>query len=89
MGRRTWWLALSAVLVYTVCATAINWARYNNLLIPHGDSAIYDALVRLVQPWSMRYPLAAGQGNFGSPGNDGAAATQTFTITGLFKGFKN
>jgi DNA gyrase subunit A len=41
---------------------------------PHGDSAIYDALVRLVQPWSMRYPLAAGQGNYGSPGNDGAAA---------------
>ena len=41
---------------------------------PHGDSAIYDALVRLVQPWSMRYPLASGQGNFGSPGNDGAAA---------------
>lgn len=41
---------------------------------PHGDLAIYDALVRLVQPWSMRYPLALGQGNFGSPGNDGAAA---------------
>ncbi|HLV57210.1 MAG TPA: DNA gyrase subunit A [Actinotalea caeni] len=41
---------------------------------PHGDSAIYDALVRLVQPWSMRYPLALGQGNFGSPGNDPAAA---------------
>ena len=41
---------------------------------PHGDNAIYDALVRLVQPWSLRYPLAAGQGNFGSPGNDGAAA---------------
>jgi DNA gyrase subunit A len=41
---------------------------------PHGDSAIYDALVRLVQPWAMRYPLASGQGNFGSPGNDGAAA---------------
>ncbi|KQQ25869.1 DNA gyrase subunit A [Frondihabitans sp. Leaf304] len=41
---------------------------------PHGDSAIYDALVRLVQPWSLRYPLAHGQGNFGSPGNDGAAA---------------
>jgi DNA gyrase subunit A len=41
---------------------------------PHGDSAIYDALVRLVQAWSMRYPLAEGQGNFGSPGNDGAAA---------------
>ncbi|WP_100814589.1 DNA gyrase subunit A [Microbacterium lacus] len=41
---------------------------------PHGDSPIYDALVRLVQPWSLRYPLADGQGNFGSPGNMGAAA---------------
>ncbi len=41
---------------------------------PHGDGAIYDALVRLVQDWSMRYPLADGQGNFGSPGNDPAAA---------------
>ena len=41
---------------------------------PHGDSSVYDALVRLVQPWAMRYPLALGQGNFGSPGNDGAAA---------------
>lgn len=41
---------------------------------PHGDTAIYDALVRLVQDWSMRYPLVAGQGNFGSPGDDPAAA---------------
>ena len=41
---------------------------------PHGDSAIYDTLVRLIQSWIMRYPLALGQGNFGSPGNDGAAA---------------
>jgi DNA gyrase subunit A len=41
---------------------------------PHGDSPIYEALVRLVQPWSLRYPLALGQGNFGSPGNQGAAA---------------
>jgi len=41
---------------------------------PHGDTAIYDTLVRLVQPWSLRYPLALGQGNFGSPGNQGAAA---------------
>lgn len=41
---------------------------------PHGDSAIYDALVRLAQPWAMRYPLVAGQGNFGSQGNDKAAA---------------
>lgn len=41
---------------------------------PHGDRAIYDTLVRLIQSWIMRYPLALGQGNFGSPGNDGAAA---------------
>jgi DNA gyrase subunit A len=41
---------------------------------PHGDSAIYDALVRLAQTWSMRYPLVDGQGNFGSPGNDPPAA---------------
>lgn len=41
---------------------------------PHGDIAIYDTLVRLIQSWIMRYPLALGQGNFGSPGNDGAAA---------------
>ncbi|UMP02816.1 DNA gyrase subunit A [Amycolatopsis sp. EV170708-02-1] len=41
---------------------------------PHGDSAIYDALVRLAQPWSLRYPLIDGQGNFGSSGNDPAAA---------------
>ncbi|MCE7005082.1 DNA gyrase subunit A [Kibdelosporangium philippinense] len=41
---------------------------------PHGDSAIYDTLVRLAQGWSMRYPLIDGQGNFGSPGNDPAAA---------------
>jgi DNA gyrase subunit A len=41
---------------------------------PHGDSAIYDTLVRLAQPWVMRAPLVHGQGNFGSPGNDAAAA---------------
>jgi DNA gyrase subunit A len=41
---------------------------------PHGDSAIYDTLVRLAQPWVMRNPLVNGQGNFGSPGNDPAAA---------------
>ncbi|MCF6468185.1 DNA gyrase subunit A [Nonomuraea sp. MG754425] len=41
---------------------------------PHGDTSIYDALVRLAQPWSLRYPLVDGQGNFGSPGNDPAAA---------------
>ncbi|WP_231482613.1 DNA gyrase subunit A [Nocardioides sp. URHA0020] len=41
---------------------------------PHGDTAIYDTLVRLAQPWVMRAPLINGQGNFGSPGNDSAAA---------------
>ncbi|HJC27812.1 MAG TPA: DNA gyrase subunit A [Candidatus Dietzia intestinipullorum] len=41
---------------------------------PHGDLAIYDTLVRLAQPWAMRYPMVDGQGNFGSRGNDGAAA---------------
>jgi DNA gyrase subunit A len=41
---------------------------------PHGDSAIYDTLVRLAQSWSLRYPLVDGNGNFGSPGNDPAAA---------------
>src|SRR5579862_991504 len=41
---------------------------------PHGDSAIYDALVRMAQPWSMRMTLVDGQGNFGSPGNDPPAA---------------
>ena len=43
---------------------------------PHGDSSVYDALARLIQPWSMRYPLIAGQGNFGSPGNLGPAASR-------------
>src|SRR3954470_18143153 len=41
---------------------------------PHGDSALYDALVRMAQPWSLRYSLIDPQGNFGSPGNDPAAA---------------
>ncbi|WP_308206898.1 DNA gyrase subunit A [Actinoallomurus rhizosphaericola] len=41
---------------------------------PHGDSSIYDTVVRLAQPWAMRYPLVDGNGNFGSPGNDPAAA---------------
>jgi DNA gyrase subunit A len=41
---------------------------------PHGDTAIYDTLVRMAQPWAMRYPLVDPQGNFGSPGNDPQAA---------------
>jgi len=48
---------------------------------PHGDTAIYDALVRLAQPWSLRYPLIDGNGNFGSPGNDPAAAMR-YCVTG-------
>ena len=41
---------------------------------PHGDTSVYDALVRMAQPWSLRYPMIDPQGNFGSPGNDPAAA---------------
>jgi len=57
---------------YSKCARVIGdvMGEYH----PHGDSAIYDALVRLAQPWAMRMPLVDGQGNFGSPGNDPAAA---------------
>ncbi|MFC5383327.1 DNA gyrase subunit A [Arcanobacterium hippocoleae] len=43
---------------------------------PHGDAAIYDTMVRLVQPWNMRYPLVSGQGNFGTAGDLGAAAAR-------------
>src|SRR4051812_198751 len=49
---------------------------------PHGDSAIYDTLVRLAQPWAMRLPLVDGQGNFGSPGNDPAAAIRYCVAAG-------
>lgn len=57
---------------YNKCARVVGdvMANYH----PHGDSAIYDAMVRLSQPWAMRYPLIDGQGNFGSAGDDGAAA---------------
>ncbi len=41
---------------------------------PHGDSSVYDAMVRMAQPWSLRYPLVDGQGNFGSMDGDGPAA---------------
>jgi DNA gyrase subunit A len=57
---------------YFKCARVIGEVMGN--YHPHGDSAIYDALVRLAQPWAMRMPLIDGQGNFGSPGNDPAAA---------------
>lgn len=48
---------------------------------PHGDSSVYDALVRLAQPWSMRHPLVDGQGNFGSVDGDSAAAMR-YCVTG-------
>ena len=41
---------------------------------PHGDSSVYDAMVRMAQPWSLRYPLVDGQGNFGSVDGDSPAA---------------
>jgi DNA gyrase subunit A len=57
---------------YVKCARVVGDVMGN--YHPHGDSAIYDTLVRMAQPWSMRAPLVDGQGNFGSPGNDPAAA---------------
>ena len=48
-------------------------------LHPHGDSAIYDALVRMAQPWAMRLPLIDGHGNFGSPGGDDSPAAMRYT----------
>jgi DNA gyrase subunit A len=57
---------------YVKCAKVVGDVMGN--YHPHGDSAIYDALVRMAQPWSLRYPLIDGNGNFGSPGNDPAAA---------------
>ena len=57
---------------YSKCAGVVG--EVLKRLHPHGDSAVYDALVRMAQPWSMRYPLVDGQGNFGSPDGDSAAA---------------
>jgi DNA gyrase subunit A len=57
---------------YVKCARVVGDVMSN--YHPHGDSAIYDTLVRMAQPWSLRYPVIDGSGNFGSPGNDPAAA---------------
>jgi len=57
---------------YSKCARVVG--EVMGTYHPHGDGAIYDTLVRLAQSWSLRYPLVQGQGNFGSPGNDPAAA---------------
>jgi len=64
---------------YVKCARVVGDVMGN--YHPHGDTAIYDTLVRLAQPWSMRAPLIDGNGNFGSPGNDPAAAMR-YCITG-------
>jgi len=65
---------------YNKCARVVGDVMGN--YHPHGDSAIYDALVRLAQPWAMRYPLIDGQGNFGSQGNDPAAAMRYCVVPG-------
>src|ERR1700692_427440 len=57
---------------YFKCAAGVGGVRANSR--PHGDTSIYDTRVRVAQPWSLRYPLVDGTGNFGSPGNDPAAA---------------
>ncbi|HXB47577.1 MAG TPA: DNA gyrase subunit A, partial [Streptosporangiaceae bacterium] len=57
---------------YNKCARVVGDVMGN--YHPHGDSAIYDTLVRMAQDWAMRMPLIDGQGNFGSPGNDPPAA---------------
>lgn len=52
---------------------------------PHGDSSVYDAMVRMAQPWSLRYPLVDGQGNFGSIDGDSCRdAVYRSTITQAF-----
>ena len=65
-------LGLSPGRAYKKCATVVGevLGKYH----PHGDGAVYDALVRMVQDFSLRYPLVDGQGNFGSVDGDSAAA---------------
>src|SRR6201746_1278050 len=65
-------MGLQANKKYTKCAKVVGHTMGN--YHPHGDSAIYDAMVRLAQPFSMRYPLVDGQGNFGSVDGDPPAA---------------
>src|SRR6201993_3692146 len=66
---------------YVKCARVVG--EVMGRLHPHGDSAIYDALVRLHQPWSMRLPLVDGHGNFGSPDDSPAAMRYTEARLGL------
>jgi DNA gyrase subunit A len=62
---------------YVKCARVVG--EVMGRLHPHGDSAIYDALVRMAQYWAMRMPLVDGHGNFGSPGGDDAPAAMRYT----------
>jgi len=75
-------MGLQANKKYTKCAKVVGHAMGN--YHPHGDSAIYDAMVRLAQPFSMRYPLVDGQGNFGSVDGDPPAAMR-YTEARLMK----
>ena len=61
---------------YDKCAGVVGEVLKN--YHPHGDSSVYDTLVRMAQPWVMRYPLVDGQGNFGSVDGDSAAAYQIY-----------
>ena len=65
-------MGLTASKKYVKCAGVVGevLAKYH----PHGDSAVYDAMVRMAQPWNLRYLLVDGQGNFGSVDGDPAAA---------------
>src|SRR5512143_3828128 len=74
-----WQQSLTADAKHRKCAKVVGdvMGSYH----PHGDAAIYDTLVRMAQPFSLRYPLVDGQGNFGSPGNDPPAAMR-YCVTG-------
>src|SRR3989338_6439771 len=67
-----WQTGLRANAKFKKCATVVGdvLGKYH----PHGDSAVYESLVRMAQDFSLRYPLVKGQGNFGSLDGDGAAA---------------
>src|SRR3989339_1255059 len=67
-----WQTGLRSNAKFKKCATVVGdvLGKYH----PHGDSAVYDSLVRMAQDFSLRYPLVKGQGNFGSMDGDGAAA---------------
>src|ERR687892_407796 len=65
-------MGLQSTKAYRKCAGTVGEVLKS--YHPHGDASVYDALVRMAQPWSMRYPLVLGQGNFGSQDDDPPAA---------------